>query len=90
MSDSFLVVSALAFCTVYYASSGKGLIQPAVPRPSLDKNRRLIRRKRSVELQGMFAWQCLVHLPSVSARHARGVGRGQAFTPILVDQADNA
>jgi hypothetical protein len=31
MSDGVLVVSALAFCTVYYASSGKVLVQPAVP-----------------------------------------------------------
>jgi hypothetical protein len=35
MSDSVLVVSALAFCTVYYASSGKVLVQPAVPRLSV-------------------------------------------------------
>ena len=87
MSDSFLVVPTLASCAVYYASSGKVLIQPAVPRPSLNENRRLVRRKRSVELQGMFAWQCLIHLLRVSARHARGVERSQVFTPILIDQA---
>jgi hypothetical protein len=59
MSDSFLVVPTLASCAIYHASSGKVLIQPAVPRPSLNENRRLVRRKRSVELQGMFARQCL-------------------------------
>ena len=90
MSDSFLVVSVLVFCAVYYASSGKVLIQPAVPRPSLNENRRLVRRKRSVELQGMFAWQCLVYLPRVSTWHARSIERSQVFTPILIDQANNA
>jgi hypothetical protein len=38
----------------------------------------------------MFAWQCLIHLPRVSARHARGVERSQVFTPVLIDQANNA
>jgi hypothetical protein len=90
MSNSFLVVSALVFCAIYYASSGEVLIQPIVPRPSLNENRRLVRRKRSVELQGIFARQCLIHLPRVLARHARGIERSPVFTPILVNQANNA
>ena len=50
MSDRLLVVSTTAFCLIYYSYLGEVLVQPVIPYPSLDKNSRLIRSKRPIQM----------------------------------------
>jgi len=52
-----------------------------MPYPSLDKDSRLIRGERPIQMR-VLPQQGLIHFSCVLARQSRGVEQGRIFTPV--------